>query len=277
MPPYEARPHRGRSRSLYLRFAGEQHSDGVPIQGALGDSWRDAGLVCRCVRIVEHRIKVIDDGRSGQFSAKASEMDRRRTTFPLWRDNHGHRRHTAKQYGPVVGGLLLAFPAIFPASATLIEKHEKEKKEKQGLNGTLRGRQAASADAAGSAMGSLGLIVFAILIWTSCRVSTPGKSCLVPQSPGCWQQPGLPWRRLRFRWFSPPSVGLKTDCPVLQTVNGYPARVLSFAQTHAHPLRALLSPPRRTGCWPARQTDAVIIAFASGIVATAYGGREPKA
>jgi hypothetical protein len=72
---------------------------------------------------------------------------------------------TAKQYGPVVGGLLLAFPAIFPASATLIEKHEKEKKEKQGLNGALRGRQAASADAAGSAMGSLGLIVFAILIW----------------------------------------------------------------------------------------------------------------
>jgi hypothetical protein len=34
---------------------------------------------------------------------------------------------------PVVGGLFLAFPAIFPASATLIEKHVRERKEKAGL------------------------------------------------------------------------------------------------------------------------------------------------
>jgi hypothetical protein len=33
----------------------------------------------------------------------------------------------AKSYGPVVGGLFLAFPAILPASATLISKHEKTK------------------------------------------------------------------------------------------------------------------------------------------------------
>jgi 4-hydroxybenzoate polyprenyltransferase len=71
----------------------------------------------------------------------------------------------ASKFGPAVGGLLLAFPAIFPASATLIEKHEKEKKEKQGLGGTMRGRQAASVDAAGSAMGSVGLLVFALLVW----------------------------------------------------------------------------------------------------------------
>jgi hypothetical protein len=71
----------------------------------------------------------------------------------------------AKQYGPVIGGLLLAFPAIFPASATLIEKHEREKKEKNGMSGTLRGRQAASVDAAGSAMGSVGLLVFAVVMW----------------------------------------------------------------------------------------------------------------
>jgi hypothetical protein len=29
----------------------------------------------------------------------------------------------AKHYGPVFGGLFLAFPAIFPASATLVDKH----------------------------------------------------------------------------------------------------------------------------------------------------------
>jgi uncharacterized membrane protein (GlpM family) len=71
----------------------------------------------------------------------------------------------ATRYGPEIGGLLLAFPAIFPAAATLIEKHEKEKKEKEGLHGTVRARQAASIDAAGAAIGSIGLIVFAFLAW----------------------------------------------------------------------------------------------------------------
>lgn len=71
----------------------------------------------------------------------------------------------ANKYGPVVGGLFLAFPAIFPASATLIEKHEKEKQEAHGPKGAERGKEAASADAAGSAMGSLGLLVFAVLVW----------------------------------------------------------------------------------------------------------------
>jgi len=71
----------------------------------------------------------------------------------------------AKKFGPVVGGLFLAFPAIFPASATLIEKHEKQKKAAQGLPEEQRGREAAGIDAAGSAMGSVGLLVFALLVW----------------------------------------------------------------------------------------------------------------
>lgn len=71
----------------------------------------------------------------------------------------------AKNFGPGLGGLFLAFPAIFPAGATLIEKHEKEKKEKKGLQGTRRGREAASIDAAGSALGSIGLLAFALLVW----------------------------------------------------------------------------------------------------------------
>jgi hypothetical protein len=71
----------------------------------------------------------------------------------------------AKQFGPVIGGMFLAFPAIFPASATLIEKHEKQKKEEKGLRGTRRGREAASVDAAGSVMGSVGLVAFALIVW----------------------------------------------------------------------------------------------------------------
>ena len=41
----------------------------------------------------------------------------------------------AKKFGAGVGGLFLAFPAIFPASATLIEKHETQKKRGGGATG----------------------------------------------------------------------------------------------------------------------------------------------
>ncbi len=71
----------------------------------------------------------------------------------------------AKRYGPGLGGLFLAFPAIFPATATLLEKHEKQKKERAGRAGTLRAREIAGADAAGAALGSIGLIVFAAIVW----------------------------------------------------------------------------------------------------------------
>jgi hypothetical protein len=71
----------------------------------------------------------------------------------------------ARRYGPGVAGLFLAFPAIFPAGATLIEKQQREKKRRVGLDGTSRGRVAAGIDAIGAAMGTLGLIAFALLVW----------------------------------------------------------------------------------------------------------------
>ena len=71
----------------------------------------------------------------------------------------------AKQFGPVFGGLFLAFPAIFPASATLVAKHETEKKTNAGITASSRGRQAAALDAAGSALGSVGLAGFALTVW----------------------------------------------------------------------------------------------------------------
>jgi len=71
----------------------------------------------------------------------------------------------AKKWGPGIGGLFLAFPAIFPASATLIEKHERQRKQKKGLHGEERGTDAAAIDAVGTAMGSVGLIGFAGVCW----------------------------------------------------------------------------------------------------------------
>ncbi len=71
----------------------------------------------------------------------------------------------AKSYGPVVGGLFLAFPAIFPASATLVEKHIREKRQRAGMDGVTRARDAVALEARGAAMGSMGLIAFAAVVW----------------------------------------------------------------------------------------------------------------
>ena len=62
----------------------------------------------------------------------------------------------AARFGPVVGGLFLAFPAIFPASATLIEKHVRRRKEKAGFSGVRRGREAGCAGCRGSRTRKLG-------------------------------------------------------------------------------------------------------------------------
>ncbi|HEY2460136.1 MAG TPA: DUF3147 family protein [Candidatus Acidoferrum sp.] len=73
----------------------------------------------------------------------------------------------AKEFGPGIGGLFLAFPAIFPASATLLEKHQRKRKERLGLHGAQRARLAVGVDAAGAAMGTCGLLAFAVLVWAT--------------------------------------------------------------------------------------------------------------
>jgi hypothetical protein len=57
----------------------------------------------------------------------------------------------AHLYGPVVGGLFLAFPAIAPASMTLVQNHDS--------------RIAAGAQSLGVAVGSVGLLSFALVVW----------------------------------------------------------------------------------------------------------------
>jgi Protein of unknown function (DUF3147) len=81
----------------------------------------------------------------------------------------------AKKYGPGVGGLFLAFPAIFPAGASLIESHEKRKKREAGMEGKRRGREAASLDALGASLGAVGLMVFAAVVW----IGVPGRNAVL--------------------------------------------------------------------------------------------------
>jgi hypothetical protein len=69
----------------------------------------------------------------------------------------------SSRYGAFIGGLFLALPAIFCASATLIEKHEIRRKREAGLSGERRGQMAAAVDSAGAALGAIGMLAFAIV------------------------------------------------------------------------------------------------------------------
>lgn len=71
----------------------------------------------------------------------------------------------ARHWGPVIGGLFLSFPAIFPASATLLDQHQSERKRRAGMQSPRRGRQAAALDAAGAVLGGFGLVAFGCVAW----------------------------------------------------------------------------------------------------------------
>ncbi len=84
----------------------------------------------------------------------------------------------AQRYGPATAGLFLAFPAIFCASATLVEKHERKRKEAKHLQGARRGQQAAALDAAGAGWGSIALGVFGLCVWWLAPASPVGSLCI---------------------------------------------------------------------------------------------------
>jgi hypothetical protein len=112
----------------------------------------------------------------------------------------------ADRYGPSIGGLFLAFPVIFPATATLIDSHERNRKAVAGMRGVERGRAAAAADAYGASIGAIGLTAFAIVVWRA----IPAHSAwfVLPLATISWLATSLLlwlvrehlWRRLRRSW-----------------------------------------------------------------------------
>jgi hypothetical protein len=112
----------------------------------------------------------------------------------------------AMHFGPRVGGLFLAFPAIFPAGASLIEGHEKKRKRTAGFDGKSRGRALAGVDAAGAALACFALALFAAGIWKALPLHN--AIAVIAGASGCWLlaaaalwwigRSGL-WRRLRRR------------------------------------------------------------------------------
>jgi uncharacterized protein DUF3147 len=105
----------------------------------------------------------------------------------------------SSRYGASVGGLFLALPAIFCASATLIEKHEIRRKREAGLPGRRRGQEAAALDAAGAVLGALGMLAFALVFFavveTSISAAFVGASLAwIMVSMAAWYV----WRKLRL-------------------------------------------------------------------------------
>jgi hypothetical protein len=109
----------------------------------------------------------------------------------------------AKRYGPGIGGLFLAFPAIFPAGVTLIQAHEKEKKAKIGSDGTDRGRVSASIDSAGAALGCCGLFAFASICWKA--LSNHNAVAVIAVATAAWLIVSVVlWEIRKRRPFAPP-------------------------------------------------------------------------
>ena len=69
------------------------------------------------------------------------------------------------RYGPILGGLFLAFPGIFAPGLSMTETHAIERKAAAGANGILFARAEASVEAAGASIGALGMAAFAIVLW----------------------------------------------------------------------------------------------------------------
>ena len=78
----------------------------------------------------------------------------------------------------------------------MIEKHERERKEKNGLRGTRHGEAAAALDAVGAGRGSLGLACFALFIWWQARALQP-VLCLAAASLVWFAVTVLMWRLRR--------------------------------------------------------------------------------
>jgi hypothetical protein len=101
----------------------------------------------------------------------------------------------SSHYGASVGGLFLALPAIFCASATLIEKHEIRRKREAGLAGERRGEEAAALDAAGAALGALGMLAFAGVFWLRVECSAAGAFAAASLAWLCVSPFRMPCRR----------------------------------------------------------------------------------
>jgi len=76
----------------------------------------------------------------------------------------------ANKWGPVIGGIFLAFPGIFPAGVSLVEKHKTKRESVVGKIGVATARAEASVQAAGASAGTWGLAGFGLVLWKEAAI-----------------------------------------------------------------------------------------------------------
>jgi hypothetical protein len=121
----------------------------------------EAGLEICDITCAKQRIDELDDTpRGGERRFRKCPGERRQVgliaatvavSVALETRGFGHCL-IVKIWGLVIGGVLLAFPAKFPASATLFDPHEREKKRNTAIPATIRGRLAVGADRSPSSL-----------------------------------------------------------------------------------------------------------------------------
>lgn len=77
---------------------------------------------------------------------------------------------------------------------------KEKKKQAAGISQTIRGRQAAGLDARGAAMGSVGLVVFAVVVWR-CLPTWNSAATLVAALAAWFTVSFLIWRLRKQRIF----------------------------------------------------------------------------
>src|ERR1700730_5598698 len=116
---------------------------------------------------IQTAVPGLDDGCSRKMvGIQAKPLVRIRVALCAWWTGNNFSRSRGQPFSARKQEVcFLAFPAIFCASATLIEKHERERKQELGLSGYRRGTDAAALDAAGAGLGSIGLAAFGLGVW----------------------------------------------------------------------------------------------------------------
>jgi hypothetical protein len=71
----------------------------------------------------------------------------------------------ADRWGPVIGGIFLAFPGIFPAAVSLVARHKLSREAEAGKQGLSSAARETSVEAAGASAGTWGLVAFALVVW----------------------------------------------------------------------------------------------------------------
>jgi hypothetical protein len=110
-------------------------------------------------------------------------------------------------FGPRVGGVFLAFPAILPAGLTLIEKKE--------------GLAEATQDLIGAVLGALGLVVFAVVGGGALKRFPIGVSLLVAL--GSSHSPSAPMSPWSWRGGAPRGRNSLEPCPSFPRSRPWPS------------------------------------------------------